>query len=181
VVARPLQQPLFRLPLHHARSQRQCPRPALTAAARPTATFRPVDGYQTQELVPPDASDMCVIETLLCITTWRGAHLLQSTSFRKLTTRRGTIAWLPQRQQVPGYPHVVQISAAPRDCNKASNAAASPAAAVPAKPVAAVLAPAGVAFVAAAVIMLPNRTVVSGSVRVPTRATTPATRLLCAA
>lgn len=153
----------------------------MTAAARQTATFRSVDRYQTQVLVPPDASEMCVIKTLAWTTTWRGAHLLQSTSFRKLRMRRGTIAWLPQRRRVPGYPHVAPIAAAARDRHKALHAAASPAAAAAAKPVAVVLAPAGVAVVAAAVVVLPKRTVVLGSAGVPTRRTTPAKGLLCAA
>jgi len=146
--------------------------------------FLPVDRYQTQVLVRPDASEMCVIKTLAWTTTWRGAHLLQSTTFRKLRKQRGTIAWLqilPLRRRVPGSPHVARIATAARHRPKALHAAASPAAAVAAKPVAAVLAPAGVAVLAAAALVLSKRTVVSGSAGVPTRPETPATGLMCAA
>jgi len=116
----------------------QGPRPVSTAEARQTATFYPVDRYQTQVLVPPNVSEMCVIKTLSSTTTWRGAHRLQSFSFRKLRMRRGTIAWLLiflQRRRVPGYPHAEPLAAAAQERPKASRAAASPAAVVAAKPV----------------------------------------------
>jgi len=127
---------------------------------------------------------MCVIKTLAWTTTWRGAHLLQSTSFRKLRMLRGTIPWmriLPQRRLVTGDPHMAPTATTAGDRPKTLHAAVSPAAAVAAKPVAAVLAPAGVAVVAAAALVLPKRTVVLGSAGAPTRPTKPATGLLCAA
>jgi len=161
----------------------QGPRPVSTAEARQTATFYPVDRYQTQVLVPPNVSEMCVIKTLSSTTTWRGAHRLQSFSFCKLRMRRGTIAWLLiflQRRRVPGYPHAEPLAAAAQERPKASRAAALPAAVVAAEPVAAVLAPTGVAVVAAAVVVLPNRTVILGSAGVRSRPKRPVTGLLCA-